>query len=119
VFSPDEEPERAEEISERVAGGDTVPVAAFWRREILNALLVGEKPKRLTADLIQTFLGDPSRLHAFVDDQANAEIVFNTTQDLCRKHGLTAYHAAYLEIALRDRYPLPTTDDDLKAGGRC
>jgi predicted nucleic acid-binding protein len=49
-----------------------------------------------------------------IDDQATPEIVFHTTQALCRKHGLTAYDAAYLEIAMRGNYPLATADDDLR-----
>jgi predicted nucleic acid-binding protein len=36
------------------------------------------------------------------------------TQSLCRKHGLTAYDAAYLEIALRGGLGLATLDDDLR-----
>jgi len=111
---PDEEAQKAQEISERIAGGDTVVVPAFWRHEILNALLVGERRKRLTTELIQTFIADLNRLPVVFDDGATPETVFNKTQALCRKHGLTAYDAAYLEIAMRDRYALATTDDDLK-----
>jgi len=103
---PDEEAQKAQEISERIADGDTVVVPAFWRHEILNALLVGERRKRLSPELIQAFITDLSRLPVGVDEEATPEIVFNITQALCRKHGLTAYDAAYLEIAMRDRYPL-------------
>ena len=59
---PDEEAQKAEEISERIASGDTIIVPAFWRHEILNALLVDEKRKRVTRDLIDTFIADLSRL---------------------------------------------------------
>ena len=111
---PDEEAQKAQEISERIAGGDTVVAPAFWRHEILNALLVGERRKRVTPELIQAFIADLNRLPVTVDEHATAEIVFQTTQVLCRKHDLTAYDAAYLEIAMRDRYPLATTDDDLR-----
>jgi predicted nucleic acid-binding protein len=33
---------------------------------------------------------------------------------LCQKHGLTAYDAAYLEVALREECPLATMDNDLR-----
>ena len=89
-------------------------VPAFWRHEILNALLVGEKRKRLTPDLTQAFIADLNRLPVSVDEQATPEIVFDTTQALCRKRGLTAYDAAYLEIAVRGGYPLATADNDLR-----
>lgn len=111
---PDEEAQKAEEISERIAAGETVIVPAFWRHEILNALLVGERRKRLTSELIAMFIADLSRLPVNVDDGATREIVFDTTLTLCRKHGLTAYDAAYLEIAIRGGFPLATADEQLK-----
>jgi predicted nucleic acid-binding protein len=111
---PDEEAKRAQEVSERIAAGDRVTVPAFWRHEILNALLMGEKRKRLTPELSQAFIADLNRLPVDVDDRATASIVFDATQSLCRKHGLTAYDAAYLEIALRETFALATVDEDLK-----
>jgi predicted nucleic acid-binding protein len=68
---PDEKAQKAEEVSERIVG-DTVIVPAFWRHEIVNGLPVD------------------------VDAGATDEVVFSTTQALCRKHSLTAYDAAYL-----------------------
>jgi predicted nucleic acid-binding protein len=111
---PDEETQKATEIAEWIAGGATVVVPAFWRHEILNALLVGEKRKRLTLELVQAFLADLNRLPVDVDGQTTPEVVFERTQTLCPRHGLTAYDAAYLEIAVRHRHPLATTDADLK-----
>jgi predicted nucleic acid-binding protein len=111
---PDEESQKALEISERIAGGDRVAVPAFWRHEILNALLVGEKRKRLTPELTHAFIDDLSRLPVDVDDLARPATVFDATQSLCRKHRLTAYDAAYLELALRGSHALATVDEDLK-----
>jgi hypothetical protein len=56
--------------------------------------LVGEKRKRLTNELIQAFIADLERLPAEIDTPA-AGTVFHSTQDICRKHGLTAYDAAF------------------------
>jgi predicted nucleic acid-binding protein len=111
---PDEESQKAVEISELIAGGDRVTVPAFWRHEILNALLVGERRKRLTRELSLAFIDDLSHLPVDVDERATSAIVFDVTQSLCRKHGLTAYDAAYLEIALRGGHGLATLDDDLR-----
>jgi predicted nucleic acid-binding protein len=91
-----------------------VIVPAFWRHEILNALLVGERRKRLTPELTQAFINDLDRLPVNVDLPPTSAIVFNATQALCRKHGLTAYDAAYLEIAIRENNALATVDEDLK-----
>jgi len=110
----DEASQKAEEISERIAVGERVVVPAFWRHEMLNALLVGEKRRRLTPELTRSFLDDLDRLPLDVDLVPTSAIVFNVTQALCRKHGLTAYDAAYLEIAIREKNALATVDEDLR-----
>jgi predicted nucleic acid-binding protein len=114
---PDEEAQKAETISEKIALGDKPTVPAFWRHEVLNALLVGEKRKRLTNELIQTFIKDLEQLSAEIDTPG-AENVFRATQDLCRKHGLTAYDAAYLELAMRHGIMLATADGALERAAR-
>ena len=75
--------------------------------------MMGEKSKRLTPELIQAFIKDLERLPAEVDTPA-AVTVFFSTQDLCRKDGLTAYDAAYLELAIRHRVALATADAALE-----
>jgi len=112
---PDEKAHKAVEISERIAAGDNVTVPAFWRHEILNALLVGEKRKQTTPELTQAFVEELTRtLPVEVDPHATAATVFTITQALCRSHHLTAYDAAYLELAIRERRTLATLDDDLR-----
>ncbi len=111
---PDEESQKAQEIAERIAAGDRVIVPAFWRHEMLNALLVGERRKRLTAELTQAFIDDLDRLPVDMDLPASSAVVFHATQALCRKHGLTAYDAAYQEIAIRETTALATVDEDLR-----
>lgn len=98
---PDEEAQKAQEISERIAAGETVVVPTFWRHEILNALLVGERRKRLTLELTRAFIEDLNRLPIDVDLRITSANVFDETQSLCRRHGLTAYDSAYLELAMR------------------
>jgi predicted nucleic acid-binding protein len=78
---------------------------------------VGEKRKRLTNELIRAFINDLERLPKDIDTPA-AATVFHSTQDLCRKHGLTAYDAAYLELVMRHRIPLATVDNALERAAR-
>jgi predicted nucleic acid-binding protein len=111
---PDEEAQKALEISERIAAGDKAIVPAFWHHEMLNALLVGEKRNRLTPKLTQEFLEDLDRLLVDVDLPASSAVVFKATQSVCRRHGLTAYDAAYLELAIRENRPLATVDEELR-----
>jgi predicted nucleic acid-binding protein len=54
-----------------------------------------------------------NRLPIDVDRDATSATVFDVPEALCRKHGLTAYDAAYLELALRGGHGLATVDDDL------
>jgi predicted nucleic acid-binding protein len=64
---PDEKTQKALEISERIAAGERVAVPAFWRHEVLNALLMGEKRKRLTVELTFAFIDDLNCLPVDVD----------------------------------------------------
>jgi hypothetical protein len=63
-------------------------VSAFWRYEVLNALLVGERRKRITLALTQAFLDDLDRLPVDVDVSPSSATVFTATQSLCRARGL-------------------------------
>ena len=76
---PDEESQKALEISGGIAGGDRISVPALWRHEILNALLVGEKRKRLTPELTHAFIDDLNRLPVEVDELATPPTVFDAT----------------------------------------
>ncbi len=67
--------------------------------------------------MIQTFIEDLERLPSEIDTPT-AGTVFHATQDLCRKHGLTAYDAAYLELAMRHRIALATADGALEVAAR-
>jgi predicted nucleic acid-binding protein len=119
---PDENSEFAERIALLFKQGDSAIAPAFWPHEILNALLVGEKRKRISDTLIRAFLDDLQALPVVLA-QVPAEAVFGRIQSLAREHGLTAYDAAYLDLADTAGVPLATLDKDLiracgKAGVR-
>ena len=54
-------------------------VPPFWRHEVLNALLVGEKRKRLTPELTRAFLDDLNRLPVDVDEHTTSALVFDVS----------------------------------------
>ena len=92
----------------------TAVVPQLWRLEVANVLLVGERRKRSTqADTIQW----TSFLAAFpiVIDDETASHAWQETANLARTHHLSAYDAAYLELAMRLNLPLATLDKQLKA----
>jgi predicted nucleic acid-binding protein len=90
----------------RQTGGQAI-APSFWPVEVLNALLMGERHQRITSNLIEVFLDDlrmlPVRLDPGTSDTRKME-------SLAREHKLTAYDAAYLELAQRLSLPLATLD---------
>jgi predicted nucleic acid-binding protein len=114
---PDENAPLAQTVALMFKQGDSAMAPAFWPHEVLNALLVGEKRKRISRSLLETFLADlgtlPVELQHFP-----SEIVFGRVQEISRGHGLTAYDAAYLHLAEMSGLALATLDDDLATACR-
>ena len=90
-------------------GSATVP--SHWWFELRNALLIGERRQRISQYEIEQYLDRLSRLAIDMAELPSSEIVFR----VARKHKLTFYDAAYLELAMRERVSLATLDDDLAA----
>jgi predicted nucleic acid-binding protein len=119
---PDENAALAQHVAGLFKRGDTAVAPSFWPHEVLNALLAGEKRKRISKELVRRFLDELATL-PIVLEQFSADVVFDRIQRLSREHGLTAYDAAYLDLALDRGLTLATLDEDLarackKAHGR-
>jgi predicted nucleic acid-binding protein len=89
-------------------------VPMLWPLEVANALLMGERRKRSTEAETIRWIGILNRLPIVIDDETNTR-AWSDTLALARGHKLSAYDAAYLELAIRRRLPLATLDDPLKA----
>ena len=89
-------------------------VPRLWHLEIANVLLVGERRGRCTEADTTTWLRFLSGLPIAVDGSTEAR-AWSDTIGLARRHGLTAYDASYLEIALREGLPIATLDARLGA----
>ena len=109
---PDENAATAQHVAGMFKRGDSAVAPSFWPHEVLNALLVGEKRKRISKELVRSFLGDLATL-PIVLEQFPAGVVFSRIQRLSREHSLTPYDAAYLDLALDSGLPLATLDEDL------
>lgn len=113
---------REAELAERtLAGLDAVEtlVPWLWHSEVVNSLLVGERRGLISEALGTHFLDRLADLPIQTDGtlpQARREAVFA----LAREHGLSAYDAVYLELALRRGATLATFDARLAAAmSRC
>ena len=112
----DETDEYADAVLDRLATTRAV-VPALWPLEVANALLMGERRKRSTEAGTIKWTGILARLPIVIDNETNAH-AWSDTLSLARGHGLTAYDAAYLELAIRRRLPLATIDGKLRLAAK-
>ena len=113
---PDEASEYADGVLVALEGR-TVIVPAIWALEITNALLVGERRKRVRQPDIRRFVELLRGLTITEHSQTIADTVINVLP-LAREYGLSAYDAAYLDVAVRQGAPLATLDNALREAGR-
>lgn len=88
-------------------------VPSLWALEIANVVVKLETRGVVTEAEGQRFIALLERLD-IVADPATASRALNDTLNLARRHKLSAYDAAYLELALRTGLPLATLDANLK-----
>ena len=62
--------------------------------------------------MVRSFLHDLVAL-PIVLEELPSRVVFERIQRLCREHSLTAYDAAYLDLALNSELPMATLDEEL------
>jgi predicted nucleic acid-binding protein len=91
---------------------DTAAVPNLWHLEIANVLALSERRRRITAAEIAQFIALLRTLDLEIDGEA-AALAFARILDLAREERLTAYDAAYLELAMRLGVPLASKDRDL------
>jgi predicted nucleic acid-binding protein len=89
-------------------------VPSLWSLEVANVLLVGERRRRTTPADTSRFLAILGTFPITVDEETVTQ-AWADTLHLARAHDLSAYDAAYLELAIRRGLPLATLDAKLKA----
>ena len=90
-------------------------VPPHWRLEMLNGILQGFRQRKLAARSFDEAL-------ALVNLHIDTELVEHAPSEeilaLAKRHGLTAYDAAYLAAALREQALLATADRELATAAR-
>ena len=93
--------------------GAIVHVPSLWHLEIANGLLVAVRRKLLAENHRQIGLTLLSQLRIIVDPETS-RLAFSTISELAARHSLSAYDAAYLELARRKSLPLGSRDEPLR-----
>jgi predicted nucleic acid-binding protein len=89
----------------------------LWPFEALNGLLTAERRGRIDAAVRRRLASFLSELPISIDDET-ASRLWSAISPLAEAHRLTAYDAAYLELAQRLGLPLATTDKQLIAAAQ-
>jgi predicted nucleic acid-binding protein len=110
---PDEDDPRATAAFARI-DVETAQVPTLWWFEIRNMLVVNERRGRIVEQQTRVFLSKLARL-PIIEDRTPVEAAVLT---LARRHSLTVYDAAYLELAVRSDCPLSTLDGALIRAAR-
>jgi predicted nucleic acid-binding protein len=106
-----------EAIFERLAGGEEVSVPFIWPVEVANVLVTAERRKVLKVAQVRGFVEELSAWPIQVDT-LGVDRAFQQILGTAREHNLSAYDAAYLELAIREGLPLATLDEDLRRAAR-
>ena len=96
-------------------GGDEWIVPTLWWFELRNVLVVNERRRRLSEQETANFLRELASDMTITIEAVPDEIA---VMALARKHRLTVYDAAYLELALREGLDLATLDASLAEAAR-
>lgn len=112
----DESSPGADEALESLKDSEAL-VPAIWRFEIANSLAVAERRRRCTTADSASYLNLLSSLPIRVEAPP-AGRALDTILSVARESSLSAYDAAYLELAMREGLPLATQDRRLREAAR-
>jgi predicted nucleic acid-binding protein len=107
----DESSSTADAILDLLVSSEAI-VPAIWPVEVGNALLAGERRKRITPAETARSLELLRSLNIHLDD-AGLGLGVDDLVALARSHKLSVYDAAYLSLAMREGIPLATLDRSL------
>lgn len=103
-------------LAEKVLGlmhqsGAVVP--SLWALEAANVMAKAQRMGKINQAQSSAFIALLESLPIDADNQTAGRALHDTL-DLAHRYGLSAYDAAYLELALRMQLPLATLDQELQ-----
>ncbi len=106
-----------EAVFECLATGDEAVVPGIWPFEVVNSLIVAERRKGISFGQLETFVAGLKDLPVEVDLEG-VKRAYSSILRLARRHQLSSYDAAYLDLAFFEGLPLATLDKDLRAAAK-
>jgi predicted nucleic acid-binding protein len=103
-------------IQQEVAGSGAI-APAHWPLEVANALLMAVRRQRINTEFRNAALRDLAALPITLDAETSAR-AWHETLRIADTYRLTAYDAAYLELAQRLGLPLATLDAELRVAAQ-
>lgn len=112
-FLPDEQNDAADEVMARLAKSPGRAPSLFWF-ETRNLFVAAERRGRLKAGEAALSMAQ-LRLFPIVDEGSGNDRMIIA---LAARHGLSGYEASYLALALSEKLPLATLDENLAVAAR-
>ena len=91
---------------------DIAIVPALWLYEVANVVELAVRRGRIPKETAQTFLESLADLPIEVENPGRTQVLV-TVRSLAGRYQLTAYDAAYLELAIRHKLPIASLDKAL------
>jgi predicted nucleic acid-binding protein len=114
---PDESSKRAERVLAEVTAETILWVPALWWYEIANALTMAQRRRRLIESAGVRVIELYASLPIQTDTHLNSDVAWRFIS-LAKEYNLSAYDAAYLELAQRKGVGLATLDQTLTTAAR-
>jgi predicted nucleic acid-binding protein len=108
----DEATPSTESLLNRAATGERIVVPTHWPLEVTNGLLMAVRRGRVPRDKVRRFIEDLQSLSIHIEPPLPPNLWIRVLE-MAELHRLTAYDAAYLELAQRTGLPLATLDEEL------
>ena len=104
----------ADRVKQQMLAGARAVVPSLWHLEVANGLAVAERRGVLTAADVDECVADIENLLAQAIETDRGLIPLGPALQTARRFGLSAYDAAYLNVARQERLPLATLDERLR-----
>ena len=111
----DEASDEARRYLELLGDGEAF-VPPLWTVEMTNVLVLAERKKRVTGEDAALALDLLERLPIVIVEAGTS--VMRRVRAVATRHGLTAYDACYLDLALERQLPLASFDRTLRSAAK-